>query len=42
MRAIDDNIPEEQQPVMTTSDKQNKIIQRDKAIRQIESRFELS
>ncbi len=42
VRAIEENIPEELQPVMTTNDKNTKATYREKAIRQIESRFEQS
>jgi hypothetical protein len=39
VRAIDDTVPEELQPVMTTANKIQKEKERDKAITQIERRF---
>ena len=42
VRAIDDTIPEELQPVMTTANKLTKASLRDKAINQIERRFKQS
>lgn len=39
VRAIEETLPEELQPVMTTANKIQKIQQREKAITQIERRF---
>ena len=39
VRAIEETLPEELQPVMTTANKIQKIQQRQKAITQIERRF---
>jgi hypothetical protein len=42
VRAIDETVPEELQPVMTTANKLTKTSLREKAINQIERRFKQS
>ena len=42
VRAIDETLPEELQPVMTTANKLTKVSMREKAINQIERRFKQS